>query len=65
MGRFVIWIVLALLWAAIAVAGAWHHHLGNAALEAAVAVLFLITGLTVRRRDSAAAERRHTASRPR
>jgi hypothetical protein len=51
MARYLIWICLALFWAAIAVAGLLHHHTGNAALEGAVAVLFLLIGVMVRRRD--------------
>ena len=60
MARYLIWIFLAFFWAAIAIAGLLHHRTGNALLEGAVAVLFMIIGVTVRRRD-----RRYTASRPR
>lgn len=65
MGRYLIWIILALLWAAIALAGLLHHHTGNAALESVVALLFLLVGIAVRRRDRAAAARPYTANRPR
>lgn len=64
MRRSLIWFGLALLWAAIALAGLLHHHRGNAALEAAVALLFVIAGVVVRRRDQAIAAR-YTARRPR
>ncbi len=65
MGRYLIWIILALLWAVIAAAGMLQHHPGNAALEGGVAILFLLIGVSVRRRDRAAAARRYTANRPR
>lgn len=64
MRRSLIWFVLALLWALIALAGLLHHRAGNAALEAVVAALFVLVGLAVQRRDKAAAAR-YTASRPR
>jgi hypothetical protein len=64
MRRYILWYVLALFWAAIAVAGLLRHRLGNAALEGAVALLFVIIGLAVKRRDAAAAAR-YTANRPR
>jgi hypothetical protein len=64
MRRSFIWFGLALLWAAIALAGLLHGHRGNAALEGAVAVLFLLAGATVQRRDQAIAAR-YTAKRPR
>lgn len=64
MGRYLIWICLAIFWAAIALVGLLHHRVGNAALEGVVAVLFLLIGVAVRRRDRAAAARRYTASRP-
>jgi hypothetical protein len=64
MRRYMIWYGLALFWGAIALAGLLRHRPGNAALEGAVAVLFVIIGVTVRRRDAAAAAR-YTASRPR
>jgi hypothetical protein len=51
MGRALIWIILAVLWAAIALAGLLHHHAGNATLEGVVALLFLLVGVAVRRRD--------------
>jgi hypothetical protein len=63
MRRYIIWYVLALFWAAIAVAGLLRHRLGNAALEAAVALLFVIIGVATKRRDDAAASR-YTANRP-
>jgi hypothetical protein len=63
MRRYVIWYILSAFWAAIAVAGLLHHQRGNAALEGAVAVLFLIMGIFVKRRDAGAASR-YTANRP-
>ncbi len=51
MGRYLVWIVLALIWALIALAGLLHHRTANAALEGVVALLFLLIGLAVRRRD--------------
>jgi Flp pilus assembly protein TadG len=63
MRRYVIWYVLACLWAAIAIAGLARHRTGNAALEGAFAVLFAIIGVFVKRRDALAAAR-HTARRP-
>ena len=63
MRRYIIWYVLALFWGAIALFGLLRHRPGNAALEGAVAVLFVIIGVAVRRRDAAAA--RYTANRPR
>jgi hypothetical protein len=64
MRRYVLWFVLALFWGAIALAGFLHHRPGNAALEGAVALLFIIIGVTVKRRD-AAVTARYTANRPR
>jgi len=63
MRRSMIWFVLAILWGAIALAGMVRHRPGNAALEGAVAVLFIVIGAAVRRRDAAAATR-YTANRP-
>ena len=63
MRRYIIWYVLAVFWGAIALAGMLRHHPGNAALEAAVAVLFLVIGLAIKRRDATAV--RYTANRPR
>lgn len=60
MRRYIIWYVLAVFWAAIAVAGLLQHWPGNAALEGAVAVLFVIIGISVKRRDAS----RYTANRP-
>jgi hypothetical protein len=64
MRRYIIWYVLAIFWGAIALVGLLHHRLGNAALEGAVALLFVIIGIAVKRRDATAAAR-YTASRPR
>ena len=57
MRRYMLWYVLAVFWAVIAIAGFVKHHPGNAALEGAVAVLFVIVGITVKRRDAATASR--------
>jgi hypothetical protein len=64
MRRYILWFVLALFWGAIALAGLLRHRPGNAALEGAVALLFIIIGVTVKRRDAGVAAR-YTASRPR
>ena len=64
MRRYILWFVLALFWGAIALAGLLRHRSGIAALEGAVAVLFIIIGVTVKRRDAALAAR-YTANRPR
>jgi predicted Na+-dependent transporter len=64
MRRHVIWYGLALFWAAIALVGLLRHRPGNAAVEGAVALLFVLMGLAVRRRDVAAAAR-YTGNRPR
>jgi hypothetical protein len=64
MRRYMIWFVLAIFWGAIALAGLLRHRTGNAALEGAVAVLFIVIGVVVKRRDAAAAAR-YTANRPR
>jgi hypothetical protein len=63
MRRYIIWYVLALLWGAIALAGLLRHRAGNAALEGAVAVLFVVIGVAVKRRDAATVAR-YTANRP-
>jgi hypothetical protein len=63
MRRYIIWFVLAFFWGAIALAGLLRHRAGNAALEGAVAVLFVVIGVAVKRRD-AAASARYTANRP-
>jgi hypothetical protein len=63
MRRYMIWFILAIFWGAIALAGALRHRPGNAALEGAVAVLFIVIGVAVKRRDAAAAAR-YTANRP-
>jgi hypothetical protein len=62
MRRYIIWFVLAFFWGALAVAGLLRHRAGNAALEGAVAVLFVVIGVAVKRRDTAAA--RYTTNRP-
>jgi hypothetical protein len=64
MRRYMIWFVLAVFWGAIALAGLLRHRTGNAALEGAVAVLFVVIGIAVKRRDAATAAR-YTANRPR
>ena len=64
MRRYILWYVLAFFWAAIALVGFLRHRPGNPALEGAVALLFVIIGLAVKRRDAAAASR-YTANRPR
>ncbi len=57
MRRYMLWYVLALFWAAIAVAGFRQHRTGNAVLEGAVAGLFVIVGISVKRRDASRASR--------
>jgi hypothetical protein len=64
MRRYILWFVLALFWGAIALAGFLRHRPGNAALEGAAALFFIIIGVTVKRRD-AAVTARYTANRPR
>ena len=64
MRRYMLWYVLALFWAVIALAGWLRHHPGNAALEGAVAVLFVMIGIAVKRRDRAGGVN-YTANRPR
>jgi hypothetical protein len=64
MRRDILWYVLALFWGAIALVGLLRHRAGNAALEGAVALLFVVIGIAVRRRD-AATSARYTANRPR
>lgn len=64
MRRDILWYVLAAFWAAIALAGLLRHRNGNAVLEGAVAVLFIVIGVAIKRRDAAVAAR-YTANRPR
>ena len=64
MRRYILWYVLAFFWGAIAVAGLLRHRPGNAALEGAVALLFVIIGVAVKRKGAAAASR-YIANRPR
>jgi hypothetical protein len=64
MRRYILWYVLAVFWGAIALVGLLHHRPGNAALEGAVALLFVIIGIAVKRRDAAKGSR-YTANRPR
>ena len=64
MRRYILWYVLAFFWGAIALVGLLRHRPGNAALEGAVAILFVIIGVSVKRRD-ATASARYTANRPR
>jgi hypothetical protein len=64
MRRYILWYVLAVFWAAIALVGLLHHRAGNAALEGAVAVLFIVIGIAIKRRDATTAAR-YTANRPR
>ena len=64
MRRYILWYVLAFFWGAIALVGLLRHRAGNAALEGAVALLFVIIGVVTKRRDSAALAR-YTARRPR
>jgi hypothetical protein len=64
MRRYILWYVLAVFWAAIALVGLLRHRAGNAALEGAVAVLFIVIGIAIKRRDAATAAR-YTANRPR
>jgi hypothetical protein len=64
MRRYILWIVLAIFWGAIALAGLLRHRPGNAALEGAVAILFIVIGIAVKHRDAATAAR-YTANRPR
>jgi hypothetical protein len=61
MQRYVIWYVLACLWGALAIFGLVRHRTPNAALEAIFALLFVIIGLFIKRRDAA----HYTARRPR
>jgi hypothetical protein len=63
MRRYIIWFVLAIFWGAIALVGLMRHRAGNAALEGAVAVLFVVIGVAVKRRDAATVAR-YTANRP-
>jgi hypothetical protein len=63
MRRYIIWYVLALLWGAIALAGLLRHRASTAALEGAVAVLFIVIGVAVKRRDAATVAR-YTTNRP-
>lgn len=63
MRRYVIWYVLACLWGAIAIAGLLRHRTANAALEGIFAILFVIVGVFVKRRDAGLAAR-YTARRP-
>jgi hypothetical protein len=58
MRRYILWFVLAIFWGVIALVGLLHHRNGNAALEGAVALLFVIIGIAVKRRDAAAAASR-------
>lgn len=53
MQRYVIWYVLAFLWGALAVAALVRHRTANAAAEAIFALLFVIIGLFIKRRDAA------------
>jgi hypothetical protein len=64
MRRYIIWHVLALFWGVIAIIGLVRHRTSNAALEAAFALLFLVIGLLVKRRDATIAAR-YTPKRPR
>jgi hypothetical protein len=64
MRRYILWYVLAFFWGAIALVGLLRHRPGNAALEGAVAILFVIIGVAVKRRD-ATTSARYTANRPR
>jgi hypothetical protein len=63
MRRFILWYVLALFWGAIALVGLLRHRAGNAALEGAVALLFVVIGIALKRRDANVAAR-YTARRP-
>jgi hypothetical protein len=63
MRRYIIWYVLAIFWGAIALVGLLRHRAGTAALEGAVAVLFVVIGVAVKRRDAATVAR-YTANRP-
>jgi hypothetical protein len=63
MRRYILWYVLAFFWGAIALVGLLRHRPGNAVLEGAVAILFVIIGIAVKRRD-ATASARYTANRP-
>jgi hypothetical protein len=63
MRRYILWYVLAFFWGAIALVGLLRHRPGNAALEGAVAILFVIIGVAVKRRD-ATTSARYTANRP-
>jgi hypothetical protein len=63
MRRYILWYVLAFFWGAIALVGLLRPRPGNAALEGAVAILFVIIGVAVKRRD-ATTSARYTANRP-
>ncbi len=63
MRRYILWYVLAFFWGAIALVGLLRHRPGNAALEGAVAILFVIIGVAVKRRDATTSSR-YTANRP-
>jgi hypothetical protein len=64
MRRHILWYILAFFWGAIALVGLLRHRAGNAVLEGAVALLFVIIGVAMKRRDAAAVAR-YTARRPR
>lgn len=64
MRRDILWYVLAFFWGILAVIGFTRHRTGNAALEAVFALLFLVIGIVVKRRD-AAIRARYTDNRPR
>jgi hypothetical protein len=64
MRRHILWYILAFFWGAIALVGLLRHRASTAALEGAVALLFLIIGVAMKRRDAVAVAR-YTARRPR
>jgi hypothetical protein len=64
MGRYILWYILAFFWGAIALVGLLRHRGGTAALEGAVALLFVLIGVAVKRRDTKMVAR-YTARRPR
>jgi hypothetical protein len=63
MRRHIIWYALAALWGAIAILGLLRHRAANAGLEALFAVLFVVIGIFIKRRDGAVAAH-HTAKQP-
>lgn len=64
MQRFVIWYVLAFLWGLLGIFGMVRQRGDHGLIALAVALLFLLAGFVVRRRDRTMASR-YTGNRPR